>query len=188
MRNYKLQIELTFLAESEARDIMSACSDLLKSTDKERDIALIKKLEAQVIESTSHIQGIIDKALSQRPAITRFLNDANAIIAGMRESKKECVDCFSGLEQRANELISKIKDDSKGVEGFTRSAEVAVEATFNKLTELDRAIKEACHRAEACQFINDINKVSKSILTGGQVTLIAPDDLGNPAVKEKWEV
>jgi len=55
-------------------------------------------------------------------------------------------------------------------------------------TEIDDAIKQAWSIIEACSFFKDMLRVRQRIITGGKVTLLGPDDLGNMAVLNDWEV
>jgi uncharacterized coiled-coil DUF342 family protein len=187
MRNYKLEIELSFMAESEATQIMDACHELTRGLDPELDVELVKKFQSQVDSSVEEIGKVVTSALEQRPKIVELLNQSNEHLNKMRQYKGECEASFKEI----NQTISSLKDAVESTVSLTQSditkTEASIEATIKRLGELDSIISEAKKRVEACLFLKDMSRVKKTLMTGGKVALLAKDDLGNWCQSRKWE-
>mgnify|MGYP001573014794 CR=1 FL=1 len=187
MRNFVLQIKLSFLAETEALAILDACKDVVQGISYEREAKLIQTFTEQAETSVAEIKQIIDNATMQRPQVKQLIDEADKNIAQVRQYRVECEDALHKLQERARDLMNQIDNGAKEIQSKLDKAQVMVVEAVGKLHELDELIKQAQQRSDACLFINDMARVNRSIMTSGQVTLLGKDDLGNFAVRQSWQ-
>ena len=188
MRNFQLDITLSFEAESDAVEIMDRTAKLAEGFYTPRDKELIDKFVEHADKAISEVNLIVGQVVATRPSITKLIEEANQIITNMRAYKTECEKTFRELENKINEFTNRVRltiDDSN-----TRITAVSSDI-FNatlKLSELDNILADVKATTEACLFIKDMAKVRDSILTGGKIILKGPDDLNNPSVKRIWNI
>ena len=187
MRNYKLEVELSFLAENEALEIMDSCASLLKGVNPDENTELINKFKGQVNESVKELEGKLQTALASKDKITELSQSANSVIGQVLKIKDDCERMLGQLDRQLKDFqveASTIASDIEKKHGETKR--LVDEVSQNALS-CEENVKEIRNRIEVARFIRDIANFNKNIITGGKVRLIGPDDLGNPREIKKWE-
>ena len=187
MRNYKLNIELSFLADTDALQVMDACHELMKGLEPEQDSILIKKFQDQVDSSVVEMEKVVAVALEQKPKLLQLLSEANADLEKVRQYKGESDKNCKELLDRINYLVEVTKSTSSSIGNEINNMQSVINVVIKKLADLDFIISEAKKRVEACLFLKDMARVKQSLLTGGKVALIQKDDLGNWYQSKVWE-
>ena len=156
MRNYKLNIELSFLADTDALQIMDACHELMKGLEPEQDNILVKKFQDQVDSSVVEMEKVVATGLELKPKLLHLLSEANNEINKVREYKGECGRHFEETSIRLTSLLESIKTTNSGVSEKMNQTQSIVDQMTKRLNELDFIISEAKKRVEACLFLKDM--------------------------------
>ena len=187
MRNYKLEVELSFLAENEALEIMDSCASLLKDVDDKQNAELIGKFKAQVDSIVSELQNSSGVAAKSYQQISDYGNSVNEIMTRVLQLKGDCERMLGELDRQLKDFQITAFGLAGDIDNKHKETEKLGRGISQVLTDSNNSIKEIKQRIEAAKFIRDMANFNKNIITGGKVRLIGPDDLGNPQEIKKWE-
>jgi len=187
MRNFVLNLELSFMAETDAMNILESCADIVKSVDYDRDAILIQRLQEQVASSVVEMKQIVVGAQSQRPLIQKIIDEGNHVVLQLEQNKVKAQDSISRLQETFTNLSNTIRSENALLDKELVDAKKMVSDALGRLHDLDEAIRQGQQRIEACMFVKDMATANKTLMSHGKMTLLGKDDLNNWVVKQSWE-
>jgi len=183
MKSHKLNIELSFVSQSDADAIMGAIKKVADKTTPESTLSLISEFDKQAsesidsIENTLHIiEGKSAKMLENTEVMRGFVNQVSVL-------KKQCV----GISTEILDLTQGCKTLTEDLNTLYDENKKVLKDSHDEVLQLNGKITETKVSFEACQLIKELGQANLVMLTGGKMTMYS---MGHDAfeVAKTWEV
>ena len=167
MKSHKLNIELSFVSQSDADKMMGAIKEVANMTTPESTLSLINEFDKQAsesidsIENTLHIiEGKSAKMLENTEDMRGFINQVSILKTKCESINADIIDSTNRcktLTEDLNDLLGENK--------------IVLKESHDEVLQLNGKIAETKASFEACQLIKELGQANLIMLTGGKMTM-----------------